>query len=865
MKKHIIALLIIFCATGAHSQQLILNGSWRGLPVFDANTKQGKAKIAADVLTGVTEVPDNLAYKEINFDDSKWQAVDDLSQFKYAYTDGAIGFNRYFWLRKEFSVSDSLKSMLNNTGSISLVFKDIKAPDCYLNGVYIGEKYGENSSGLEYLIKTNLIKWNDKNVIAFRVRYYSPFNMKIAPYFLASSPDLLFTFENPKEDPGSCYIRNLSQKEVQGKVTVIFTQLDKKEIKQEFVDISLKPGLNKIDGQFPVSNGFINGKFKLSIPDYQLKKEWNISTGTDLIAYRPKVIPAMDKMALSFGSLTLSDQKVSGWLGERMNRNNDVRLLKVDIPQLIGGYLNQPGTHPWIGEHAGKFLDAACFSYQNHKNERLKLNMDQVAQNLIAAQKEDGYLGTYVFEKRWTSWDVWSFKYNLIGLMHYYETSGFEPALIACKRMGDLLCKTFGNKPGQIDLIKAGTHVGMASTSVMEPMVDLYRLTRDPKYIDFCNYILESYNQANGPKIIETIKETGRVDKVANGKAYEMLSNMVGILKLCKATGNKDLLKIMQTAWNDIVTNRLYITGTASSFEVFHDDHELAASADDHMGEGCVTTTWLQFNYQLLLITGELKYLDELERTVYNHLTGAENPQTGCVSYYTPLMGQKPFGCNITCCMSSIPRGIAMIPLFTNGTIGNNPCILFYQPGVSKTSTGKTVVVFNTETRFPQDGDVTITVNPAQTTKFKLDLRIPHWATDFTVLVNNTKQDIKISELTTIERVWKKGDKIDIHFSIPIKIIDGGKSYPRHLAIQRGPQVLAFDQSLNTVDAGKVTINPEKLQLKAVADILPQGWIGSQAYEIDATVDGSPTKIILVPYADASQSGGVITTWLKNI
>jgi len=206
-----------------------------------------------------------------------------------------------------------------------------------------------------------------------------------------------------------------------------------------------------------------------------------------------------------------------------------------------------------------------------------------------------------------------------------------------------------------------------------------------------------------------------------------------------------------------------------------------------------------------------------------------------------------------------------MIPLFTNGTIGNNPCVLFYQPGVSKTSTGKTVVVFNTETRFPQDGDVTITVNPAQTTKFKLDLRIPHWATDFTVLVNNTKQNIKISELTTIERVWKKGDKIDIHFSIPIKIIDGGKSYPRHLAIQRGPQVLAFDQSLNTVDAGKVTINPEKLQLKAVADILPQGWIGSQAYEIDATVDGSPTKIILVPYADASQSGGVITTWLKNI
>lgn len=867
MKKlSIILYLCIGVSMALNAQfntRLVLNGSWKVLPVFDGESKLGKAKITSEVLTGVDELPDNQAYKEVNFDDKKWQTIDDLSQYKYSYTDGVIGFNRYVWLRKTFFVSDSLKTLLESTGSVSLCFKDISAPDCYLNGRYIGNKYVENSNVLEYMIKADMIKWNEKNTISFRVRYGGSFNMRTEPCFTASSPNLLFAFENQKENPTACFIRNFSQKEVQGKVTVKYTRSDEKSIKKEIVNIALKPGLTKVQSLFPPSNGFVNGKYELSITEYQLKKEWNISTGIDPVVYHSKTNLFPPKIPAKFESIALADQKIGGWLGERMDRNTEARLLKVDVPELIGGYLNQPGDHPWIGEHAGKFLDAACFSYDNKKNDTLKLIMDKVAQNLIVSQKEDGYLGTYVFDKRWTSWDVWSMKYNLIGLMHYYETTGLESALTASKKMGDLLCKTFGYKPGQIDLIKAGTHVGMASTSIMEPMVDLYSLTGDSKYINFCKYILESYNQQNGPKIINTLEETGRVDKVANGKAYEMLSNLVGILKLYKVTGEKELFDLMQTAWNDIVTNRMYITGTSSNFEVFQGNHDLSATPDDHMGEGCVTTTWVEFNYQLFLLTGEIKYLNELERTTYNHLTGAENPQTGGVSYYTSLTGVKPYRTVITCCMSSIPRAISMIPLFTDGKIENNPTILFFQPGVFKTNIGNTTVTFTSETRFPQQGNVMITLNSTKATKFKLNLRIPYWAQDFTVLINNKRQNIKTSELATIDRVWENGDKIDIRFAIPIQILDGGISYPGFVAIQRGPQVLVFDQSLNKVDASKLTINPEDLQLKPLEGVLPLGWIGSQAYQAEALADGKPVKIILVPYGDASQSCGFVTTWLK--
>ncbi|TDH28735.1 hypothetical protein EXU57_01290 [Segetibacter sp. 3557_3] len=194
-------------------------------------------------------------------------------------------------------------------------------------------------------------------------------------------------------------------------------------------------------------------------------------------------------------------------------------------------------------------------------------------------------------------------------------------------------------------------------------MTDLYLFTGDKKYLDFCYYIVDSYNVKDGPALIKTLNATdGRVDKTANAKAYEMMSNLVGLIKLYKITGDTSVYNPVLKSWKHIAANRLYITGTTCSFEHFKDDHVLPAGVNDHMGEGCVTTTWIQMNYQLLLLSGKMQYLDELERGAYNHLMGAENPQTGCVSYYTPLEGQKPFGCNITCCMSSVPRGIAMIP-----------------------------------------------------------------------------------------------------------------------------------------------------------------------------------------------------------
>src|SRR6187402_3138769 len=188
-----------------------------------------------------------------------------------------------------------------------------------------------------------------------------------------------------------------------------------------------------------------------------------------------------------------------GLLGSRVAGNEAARLVQVDTARLLEGYRQRPGRQTWDGEHVGKWLHAATLAWVNSGDPALREKLDFTAAELIKCQLPDGYLGTYAEGKRWTEWDVWAHKYNLIGLITYMRYTGNQAPLETCQRMGDLLCRTFGTGPGQRDIITSGSHAGMASTSVLEPMVLLYRFTAEKRYLDFCRYLVGSWEKPNGP------------------------------------------------------------------------------------------------------------------------------------------------------------------------------------------------------------------------------------------------------------------------------------------------------------------------------------------------------------------------------
>ena len=566
-------------------------------------------------------------------------------------------------------------------------------------------------------------------------------------------------------------------------------------------------------------------------------------------------------------------QLINGFLGYRMDINLEKRLLQIDSTTILSGFRKRPGAQVWLGEHVGKFLFSASNTYKYSNDIRIKQLADGIVKQYIACQLPDGYLGTYLPKDYWTEWDVWAHKYAIIGLLNYYSVTGNQPALNAAKKAADLICNTFGDERGKRDLMTAGWHVGLAPGSILEPMADLYRFSGDKKYLNFCEYILRAWEHPNGPNIISGLEKYGQVTKVGNGKAYEMLSCFLGILKYYKITGDVRYLKALETAWTDICKNRLYITGTSSVDEHFQEDGLMPAENSTKMGEGCVTTTWMQFNLQMLQITGEQKYSEELERTIYNHLFAAENPQTGCVSYYTSLQGAKPYKCDqgFSCCLSSIPRGISLIPDIVWGKIDGVFSVMMIESGVVSdtiVSDDNSRIALKVEslTNFPREGRVNYKISPSSSKKFGLNFRVPGWAKNYIATIGTQVYHGVPGKFLNINRQWNANTEVKVSFGIPVEVIPGGKSYPDKIAIKRGPQVLAVDKILN---AGLDSLNDLKcskisVKLTDCWQLLPNDWSWKQAYSIQMQGNQKSKTVILVPFSEAGQKGSEIGTWIES-
>lgn len=572
--------------------------------------------------------------------------------------------------------------------------------------------------------------------------------------------------------------------------------------------------------------------------------------------------------------------RLTGWVGTRIEANEANRLVKLDPARLLEGYRKRPGRQSWDGEHVGKWLHAATLAWVNTGDPALRQKLDYVAAELVKCQLEDGYLGTYLDKDRWTEWDVWAHKYNLIGLITYMRYTGNRDPLPACCRMADLLCNTFGDQPGKRDIITAGEHKGMAPTSVLEPIVLLYRLTGEPRYLDFCNYILRAWEQPNGPKIISTLLTAKRVDKVGNAKAYEMLSCLNGVLELYRTTGEPKLLEACLNAWQDIVHKRLYLTGAASYGEFFHDDFDFPNVAN--VGETCVTVTWLQFNAQLLRLTGEARFADQLERVILNQLLGAQRCDGSAWGYYVQMEGKKPYSSTLDghCCLSSGPRGVALIPTFAVSTDAGGVVLNLYDAGTARLNLlDGTPVTLTTQTHYPGDERIGIAVAPAEKKMFAVKVRIPAWCPSARVRVNGkaVKAGPGADGYVALTRKWSSGDRIELQFKLEPRVVVGDHNNQGKVAVLYGPLVLAGDEallgaanrSLNAVSAagaklGALDVTPEP----APASV--KSWPGAQVFRINAIARrpvgglkaGAPLQVRLIPFADAGGSGGLYKVWL---
>jgi len=565
----------------------------------------------------------------------------------------------------------------------------------------------------------------------------------------------------------------------------------------------------------------------------------------------------------------------SGPLMERVGINYRERVAWLDPDWLLEPFAEKEKKEKYDGEFIGKWIDAAVRVWRYTGDDALRAKLVHSASRLVASQEDDGYIGTYTPSARYTQWDVWTIKYTLIGLLAYANEFQDEQVLKACERLGECFMKHIEHITPEV-FVESSFHGGMANTSILEPLCYLYEASADKKVLEFCPDMFH-------PDVLQDVQN----GVFGDGKIYERQSNYLGFLEyghlvepefvegLAKAIRDKLDAKTYYPVGAVSVGDRairgsMPVRKEGSSFGwTFSLGRELEMVSPQERfylrdgSEGCDTVTWMQLNFELFHLTGDIRFLEAAECVAYNQLSAHQKPSTGSFDFFLSPHGVRIFANRYTnyCCMHSLPRGLALLPEMAVGSMDGNAAVALYLPGSYrapvKTAAGKQELDLVIETDFPISGQGVIQVKCDQPERFGLTLRVPSYSTSFIAKTGGETFQGKPGEFLTIKRQWGKADRIEFDMNMDISLVrlqppgqDKGRKVLR--GVRRGPQFLAVDST---------TPNSAKLY---------QGWIGTQKYEVPVQRDGEGVVMYLknafmVPYADAGQTGGYVEVFFPGM
>jgi DUF1680 family protein len=557
----------------------------------------------------------------------------------------------------------------------------------------------------------------------------------------------------------------------------------------------------------------------------------------------------------------LSPVQALGVLAERVNLWREGRLwhmLDAEDGYLLSGFETRPGRHPWQGEHVGKWLHAATLAYEQTHDKRLLRALQETVERLLASQECNGYLGTYAQDKRFyttpadkRNWDTWTFRYNLYGLLTYERYHPDVRVVEACKKMADQLIEVYGQ--GKNDLTQYGTRQGISATTLLESIVLLYERTREKKYLDFAQHIVAMTEHNPKLRLMDAMLKNESVVYSGDGKAYQLMANLLGYARLYECTGQEKYLETVEHAWETITARHLYVTGGPWTRKMpYNGNNECFALSQDFapseaVVETCATTTWIQMNLHMLELTGQARYAAEAERALFNALIAAQCKEGIGWAYYTRAnQGFQPFESKITCCASSGPRALEMFARHVIGQIDGGISLASLVPCKATLSDASGQARIKVTGHYPVDPSAEIHIEHATGKKFAMEFRDPWGARLAAVRINGkdvfvTKNDRGFYRLN---RIWKTGDMIAIDFEYLLRShVERPKDDDTWVAFTYGPWALA--REFNRGEALTEPLLGKRLPASGMSQWLepcPSGEGRLPAFQIKGT------DIVLKPY-----------------
>ncbi|WP_276088262.1 beta-L-arabinofuranosidase domain-containing protein [Pedobacter sp. JY14-1] len=579
-------------------------------------------------------------------------------------------------------------------------------------------------------------------------------------------------------------------------------------------------------------------------------------------------------------------ESIKGQIGTRLQNAYQNRVLAQDIDALIAPFKDRNETSQWQSEFWGKWFTSAVLAYKYQPTSALRTKLDSAVSKLIATQSDDGYIGNYKPEARLQQWDIWGRKYCLLGLLDYYNLTADQKSLKAARGVADHLMEELKAADGII--VTKGNYRGMATSSILEPVCQLYKATKSKKYLEFAEQIVAQWETPQGPKLISMARTdvAKRFPKPQNWysyeqgqKAYEMMSCYEGLLELYRLTGKPAYKEAVEQTWKNIYDTEINVAGSGASTEMWFGGRAKQAHPVHHYQETCVTVTWIKLSQQLLRLTGEAKYADAVEQSYYNALLGSMSPDGAEWAKYTPLTGYRlpgsgQCGMNINCCVASGPRGLFNLPEHVVMASPDGIAVNYYVPGEYQIALpwGRPALLTQ-QTSYPEEGTIRFGLKLQKEETFSIDFRIPSWSAKTSIIVNgDTTKVTTPGQYFALRRNWKSGDSVQLSLDMRGRVVYADDSR-QHAALMRGPVLLARDESLPGVGMGSVVdiSNPSGyVELEPVPHQEKDGWLQFRYRFVPESYTEAAAQAVTTDFCDYASAGngakkGYFITWLPQI
>lgn len=591
--------------------------------------------------------------------------------------------------------------------------------------------------------------------------------------------------------------------------------------------------------------------------------------------------------------------------------------------EIAAGHMK--GTHDGPSFHDGDFykiMEAMASVYATTKDKELDKQMDKAIEMISQAQREDGYIHTPVLiEERWGTLGPEELqrqlgfeKYNMGHLMTaasvHHRATGKDNFLNVAIGVTDYLYDFY--QKASPDLAR-----NAICPSHYMGVVEMYRTTKDPKYLELANHLIDIRGTTEDGTDDNQDRIPFRQQTTAMGHAVRANYLYAGVADLYAETGEQKLLENLESIWEDVVYRKMYITGGCGSLydgvspdgtsydpSVVQKIHQAYGrpyqlpNATAHT-ETCANIGNVLWNWRMLQITGDAKYMDVLELALYNSVLSGMNLEGDKFLYNNPLNVSKdlPFEQRwgnqrkgyialSNCCPPNVTRTLAQINNYAYSLSNNGLYVNLYGSNELETQTlnGKKLKL-QQKSNYPWDGAVQITIDMVPEDLYGIYLRIPRWSQNPQILVNGKplSQSSEAGTYFKIERYWKKGDIISLKLPMPVELMQANplvEASKNQVAVKRGPvvyclesELLPKDVSINEVildvessfETQLITIKERELMaIKAKVKVMNTPSWKNQLYRPIEEVTSKSYLVNLIPYFAWGNSGAEeMSVWLN--